>query len=100
MKDLLLKRGDKIIATVVGDTLVKKVRSSMHMLRVPAAWAIDKDIYDNAREYFHSILIYDTENLVQYRCSKELFEEKRFLLDRGHGEQYALTLGYWQQNKV
>ena len=81
---------------IEGKTFIKDVYSSKHMLRKPAAWSIDTDIFD--RVIFplcYIIQVNDKETGKIYRIGTGAFREKAQVLDRGYGKQYYLELIHW-----
>lgn len=75
--------------------LVKAVQGSIHMVRLPRGWALDKPSLDALGDKVKSICIHDLDSGISYRVSIEKFRLYAKLLDRGHGEQLCLPEGYW-----
>jgi hypothetical protein len=87
----------KLIGTLDAGVFTKKVRGSIHRVRTPPGWAIDKLAYDeHLVGKCHTIVIVDTEAHLRYTVSFAKFDEKKILMNRGYGAQYLLVLLYWQ----
>ena len=86
----------RVIGNLQGDTLVKRVIGSKHMLRTPKAWAVDVVAYEQAkRAGARYIEIRDRESGITYRVSLDGFLRFGIRLDRGYGAQIALPLEKW-----
>ncbi|NLG97114.1 MAG: hypothetical protein GX491_07115 [Chloroflexi bacterium] len=86
----------RIIGQLQGDTLVKKVTGSRHMLRTPKAWTVDVVAAEQAkRAGARYIEIRDRESGITYRVSLDRFIRYGIRLDRGYGAQIALPLEKW-----
>ena len=94
----LVKVGGKVIGYIDGETFIKPVYASKHKLRQPPAWAIDADAFEEViRPQVSQILIIDREDCgARYRVSVETFGRYAFEINRGHGRQYALPIGFFQ----
>ncbi len=92
-----IRRADgKVIGNIIGDTLVKKVSGSKHMLRNPKGWAVDKSSVLQAKQSGATkIEIRDRETGILYRSSMECFIRYGIDFDRGFGSQIALPLERW-----
>jgi hypothetical protein len=91
--------GNKVIGFLEGNKFIKYVQGSKHRLRCPSAWALQAEVFDsviklNAAE----IIVIDKETNIEYRCSVEVFDKHKGVLDRGFGKQYFLTLNQWEVN--
>jgi len=97
MVEVRIKTGaGKFAGTFENGVYSKNVRGSVHMLRSPLGWSIDKDIVDNlARLGCVEIQIFDKESKTLYYARFEDFTEKAIPLNRGFGEQLVLSLNYW-----
>ncbi len=85
-----------VIGEIRGNTLYKKVKSSVHMLLMPKAWAIDEDAIDFAvSKGTTDIEVSDKESGSVYRCSIQTFVRYGVKINRGFGQQIALPLSYW-----
>jgi len=77
--------------------LSKKVKRSLHQLRRPPAWCIQKEVLEKARvEGIERVKILDKETNISYMATLNLIFEKGFVIDRGFGEQIALPLHLWE----
>ena len=87
----------KVVGRIENHIFVKEVYGSKHMLRKPAAWAIDTDILDRAvAPNCYSIHIIDKETNKKYICGLQTFREHCQSIDRKFGRQYFLELVYWK----
>lgn len=90
--------GAAVIGQVVGDTFRKRARSSLHLLQRPRAWACDVVSLDQAQAAGASwVEILDQDQDATYRAALADFYQHGIPLDRGHGDQLALTLNRWQK---
>jgi hypothetical protein len=88
--------GGRVVGQIDGTTFIKSVHASTHQLQRPQAWAIDAVIFDEEiKPNCVYILISDQETDNKYRCTVETFDKFKGVLDRGHGQQYYLTLNHW-----
>ena len=86
----------RMVGYIDNHIFFKDVIGSKHMLRKPAAWAIDADIFDKAiAPLCYSIHIIDKETSKIYKCGVKTFRENKQSLDRKFGKQYFLELVYW-----
>lgn len=76
----------------------KQVVGSKHFLQIPPAIAVDADLYDRYRDKFDVLEVEDMETGRVYRVSATRFDYFRFVIDRGHGRQYALPLSRWARD--
>lgn len=89
--------GQVVAHLLDGTTLHKDIQGSKHLLRKPAAIAFDRNTIDVADAYGGQVItVFDKETGTTYWVEMHVFEEKAFLIDRGHGEQLALPMKYWQ----
>lgn len=90
----------RAIAKVKGDTLIKSIHGSRHMLRQPRAIAFDVDSLNQA-EAAGAVLVNvtDQETGVIYRSTIAHIRDKGIRLNRGYGEQIALPLEGWTTHK-
>ena len=88
---------NRVVGQVVGNTFTKKVRASIHFLRIPPAIAFDICTLDYA-ENFGALYVQveELESSRIYSASIRLIREKGFIVDRGFGKQIALHLSQWQ----
>ena len=94
-------KGQKYTGTIhqIDDKLVylrHNVKRAKHMLRVPPAWCIDKDIADLLDERGVSEICLLTDDGV-YSTDLGDFFGRAFSLDRGHNPQWALELKHWRK---
>ncbi|BCW96780.1 MAG: hypothetical protein WHS44_10580 [Fimbriimonadales bacterium] len=85
----------KLRGVICNRTLIKEIRSSVHLLRKPPAIAIDARMYDRWRRHFDALEIRDTDTGRVYRISAARFESYRWELEYGYGKQYAVALSRW-----
>ena len=86
----------KKIGYIEGEVFYKTgVRSSIHQLRVPPAWAIDADIWDKVSDRVNIISIFDMDTGKEYYSKVDDFDRHRGQTDRGSGRQYFLVMKYW-----
>lgn len=86
----------RVVGQIEGDTFLKTVRASKHMLRKPLGWAFDARIFDRTiTPFVRRLVIRDVETGKQYETSLKNFLEHKKEFDRGHGRQYYLTLDSW-----
>jgi hypothetical protein len=87
----------KPVASLCGHTLRKRVRSSLHQLRQPPAWAFDVSILEAARQDGAQVVeVVDTESRKIYRAPLIAFFLHGTRIDRGFGQQLALPLTFWR----
>ena len=94
----LVRRFDgKVVGTVIDDVLTKRVRGSVHMLRIPKAWAIDVAVLILAKAMgANQVEVIDTETGTTYRAAIGAFwrdDVQEF--DRGYGKQRLVLLDDW-----
>lgn len=81
---------------VIGQTWVKGVRGSVHMLKAPRGWAVDRGDLAVAESLGATCLeVCDLESGKVYRARLDMLRRKGLSLQRGCGAQVALPLGYW-----
>ncbi len=86
----------KVIGRLVGKTLQKKVKGSVHQLRKPPGWAWDEAVIKRAEELGGTESeITDIETGTKYIANLSLFHVYGILINRGYGEQIALPIAYW-----
>lgn len=91
----------KTIGEVIDDVFVKRIKFSKHTLRTPHAIAFDVSTLDDAERAGATIAeIHDVETGHTYTATMELIRSKGFPVRRGFGNQWALTMNYWQRNGV
>lgn len=71
----------------------KRVKGSKHQLRKPPAYGIDENIFQQlVEDKVTDIRIQDTETMKVYAAPPEVWADRGFLQDRGHGLQHFLLL--------
>jgi len=87
----------KVAAILEGQTLRKRVRASVHMLRRPPGWAVDQSILEGAKADGAKLVeVTDTETRKVYVASLEAFDQHGLRFNRGFGDQIALPLAHWR----
>jgi hypothetical protein len=87
----------RVVGVVKQHELVKKVQQSKHLLRSPRGWAIDAYALSIARTLGAvGVRVEDTETGKTYRADLATIDAHGWQFDRGHGEQIALPIHYWQ----
>ena len=72
------------------------MRSTVHQLQRPPAWAADVDALDQARAAGASqVEIFDRDTGATYAADLADFYRRGVTVNRGHGSQLALPLAYW-----
>ena len=85
---------------VVGDTWHKVARASVHMMRTPRGWAVDaEDLTLAERAGCKMLCIRDQEQSRCFWATLETIHRRGFPVNRGHGEQVALTLAHWSPTR-
>ncbi len=93
-----------ILGWLEGTVLSRWLRSSVHMLRVPVAWTIDKQAFDNLRAHHTvtKIIIHDQDaqpgQISMYAISIEDWDLHVGEINRGKFDQYFVTLGNWRKS--
>jgi len=86
-----------VVGAIQDRTFYKEAYGSKHRLRNPAAWSIDKDIFDRVIvPNCLSIRIMDMETKNQVITGVDTFRENMKEIDRGFGHQYILELIHWR----
>lgn len=85
----------KVAGQLEGNVFIKPVAGSRHMLRMPRAWAVDAELYEQVRPSIDRIVIEDRETGTRYHTTAEIFDTFRGELNRGFGRQYYLVLDRW-----
>jgi len=86
----------RVVGEVRGNTFVKRVRGSRHMLQRPRAWAVDVAVLREAEALgARAVEVVDTETNTTYRAPLERFWTRGIRVNRGYGEQVALLLADW-----
>ena len=96
MTTALRSQDGRVVATLDGDTLRKRVVESKHMLRVPPAWCIDRVVVEESVAGGATrIEILATDTGITYRVSMAEFLAKAKVLNRFHNDQLMLPIRYW-----
>ena len=78
----------RMVGDFFGDTLIKHVSASRHMLRSPKAWAFDKHIIDQAnRAGLKYVEIHDRESGLIYKSNLDKFFWHGISFNRGFGRK-------------
>lgn len=93
-----VRRADgRVVGHVIGNELRKKVRQSIHQLLIPPSWACDVFILEEATSLGAlCVVLYEEEHGLVWRAPISLFWSKGIPMNRGHGDQLALPLEYWE----
>jgi len=88
---------ERTIGEIDGDTFVKSVCESRHMLKCPRAWAIQAEPFDEqVKPFVKWLVIEGKETGKRWKTSIEYFDTYKKSMDRGFGLQYYLVLSRWQ----
>jgi hypothetical protein len=91
--------GRSIVGNVSGDTFFKRVDASRHFLRKPRAIALDvQSLVDAEQAGANKVAVTDKESGKTYYAVIKDIRQDSFVIDRGYGKQYALTLNRWHCN--
>jgi len=94
---LLRNRNGSTIGVLKGETLTKKVYSSVHKLRIVDGYGIDQYAFDLAfQNGAREIVIKEVDTGRVLRADMEYFKEKAIEVDFGYGKQLALAGDYWE----
>lgn len=89
----------RVVGRVDGDTFLKRVSGSRHMLRRPRGWAIDADTLADLLTWgIKDVRVTDTDTGTTYVARLDEFTRHGVPFDRGYGPQVVLPLGYWTIN--
>lgn len=85
------------VGHVEGGVYRRAMRSTVHQLKKPRAWAADVDTLDQARAAGAAwVEIFDRDTGATYRVELVEFYRRGLRVDRGHGPQLALPLACWE----
>ena len=89
--------GTRIVGYIEDGVFYKKVKGSRHQLKVPPAWCISSEAFD---DYIlpdcYQIVVEDQESGVTYKVSTVVFQRHCFRVERGSFEpQLGLTMRHW-----
>lgn len=86
----------RAVGRVEGGVFRRVMRSTVHQLQRPPAWAADVDALDQARAAGASqVEIFDRDTGATYRAELAEFYRRGVRVDRGYGMQLALPLACW-----
>ena len=86
----------RVVGQTVDDEFRKRVYRSKHFLRQPPAIAIEATVVDQLEdEFINLIRVRDDERMEYWETPLSVFIKHKFVVDRGHGKQYALPLAWW-----
>ncbi len=77
--------------------LTKHVNSSIHQLRKPPAWCIDREHLDRLEAMGATGVLLIDETGTEWRATVQAFRRGGITIDRGHGVQVALPLARWRK---
>lgn len=87
----------RVVATLDGDILKKRVIEARHKLYRPPAWCIDRYVVINAvNGGAERIEIFATDTGKTYRVEMSTFLAHAETLDRDYNVQLMLRLRWWQ----
>lgn len=93
----IINQDSKVVGKIEGDTFIKHVQASKHMLKTPKGWANDKFIIDQLIELEVGLItIHDDESGKIYTTTLENLLRNGFNFNRGFGDQICLTLNQWE----
>jgi len=98
---LVTNKSGKVVGKIANRVFSKQVKGSIHMLKIPMAWAIDADVFDKVvARTCSTIQITDIETRTMYTVAVKVFGSFRMKLNRRAGDQYALPLVRWEVTKI
>ncbi len=80
------------------------LHGKQHMLRVPVAWTIDKQAFDNLRAHhtITKIIVHDLDahidQVSMYAIEIEDWDAHVGEINRGKFDQYFVVLGHWRKS--
>jgi hypothetical protein len=97
-KSIAVFVGSKVVGQVRGGVFCKRLRRE-HFLTNPPAIAFDVQSLDQAeRAGAQSVEIFDSDSGHTYRAAISTIRARGFFLNRGFGEQIALSLSEWRRD--
>jgi hypothetical protein len=97
MTTALRSQDGRVVATLDGDTLRKRVIEAKHKLYKPPAWCIDRIVVEDAvNGGAKRIEIMATDTGRTYRVDMATFLARAENLNREHNDQLMLRLRFWQ----
>ena len=86
----------RAVGRVEGGVFRRVMRSTVHQLQRPPAWAADVDALDQARAAGATrVEIFDRDTGATYAADLADFYRRGVRVDRGYGTQLALPLACW-----
>lgn len=73
--------------------LVKKINSKKHLIRNFNGYGIQKEALDKIKNEIDWVY-FNVDKVFTYKISMNMFKEKSFVADLGHGKQYIIQLRY------
>lgn len=99
MSGTIIKAGGRIIGKVIEGEFRKTIRSNW-ILRTPPAIANDiQSLHDAERAGAVCCVFTDKDTGITYRASISKIWDMGFPVNRGYGEQIALSLPLWMQER-
>ena len=80
--------------------LVRVIRGTKHLLRIPPAISFDAAEYDRLRANIETLRVDDAESGWRYSISAPAFDAHRQFLDRGFGAQWCARLERWTREPL
>jgi hypothetical protein len=89
--------GTRIVGYIEDGVFHKKVKGSRHQLKVPPAWCISSEAFDDCiLPSCDQIVVEDQESGITYRVSTVVFQRHCFRVERGNFEpQLGLAMRHW-----
>ena len=89
--------GKRVVGHIEDGVFHKKVKGSRHQLKVPPAWCISSEAFDDCiLPDCHHIVVEDQESGITYRVSTVVFQRHCFRVERGNFEpQLGLVMRHW-----
>lgn len=95
-----IRIGKRVIGKVHGDWFYKRLDAKRHFLKKPPAIAFDVQSLDDAETAGAKFVeVTDVPTQKQYKTSIANIRTRGFRFNRGHGEQIALRLNYWNEKE-
>lgn len=88
-----------ITGHIKGEDYVTNRKASLHMLRKPPGWAVDKSIVDMLYlKGIKRVIVQESEEGKTYSAPVQSFYRRGVLIERGHGTQICLPLPFWHED--
>ncbi len=95
-RDVVFSENGKIIGVIINDIFHKRVNSKSHFLRKPPAISFDEiAINEILLKKVKKIMVHAIDTKKRYVTDVTDFTKKSFPINRGYGNQLALTLSEW-----